>query len=477
MLGNDDPCCGVDHGSGGCGKCLLISNPDSINPDWTAVVMKKNRCPPESSGCGANQPHFDIAAPGFDNLQYSTANVCGLRAGTGFTNQSQSEVMGSWWKSCSDTSQCEHLCEGLPSAYVKGCKLFASWGWTRGDPKNARFRSVECPPAFTAHIGGLFDANGVVKQSTAEPTSEPTPTPTLAQTPMPTSVCDTFKTKKDCKQQGCLWFSKKCHAKTSACETFEKKDCKQVQKCSWSGDRCIAKAPTGATPEPEPEPESTSAPGPEPEPEPEPATIAPSAMPTLMPTQRQAPTMSPSSNPPTPAATPVPTIVGSRPCLPLCSAIPGERTPECNGKSEATCKNMMQYERKCQWVCPAGGTPDTEPEPEPEPAPETACLERCSAAPGRRTPECNGQPITVCQRMIQYENKCQIVKECSNSLVDISSHAAEAPSPADDRLSKNHLKHRRFLSPWQALVQIQQMMNKSDAPLEHSLSIEQTDEL
>ena len=33
----------------------LLQNPDSVNSDWTAVVMKKNRCPPNSPGCEAGK--------------------------------------------------------------------------------------------------------------------------------------------------------------------------------------------------------------------------------------------------------------------------------------------------------------------------------------------------------------------------------------------------------------------------------------
>jgi len=161
LLGPDDGCCGSDNGRGGCGRCLLVQNPDTLHPEWTALVMKKNRCPPWSSGCGADQPHFDIAAPGFDNLQYSTANICGQDK-TGFDNQAQSEALGSWWNHCKDTAACDYLCDKLPDPFIKGCKLFASWGWTRGDPPSVSFRHVECPAAFVKHVGGLFDQNGVV---------------------------------------------------------------------------------------------------------------------------------------------------------------------------------------------------------------------------------------------------------------------------------------------------------------------------
>ena len=89
MLGDDDPCCGRTPIPSGCGNCLLVQNPDAVNAGWTAVVMKKNRCPPWTNGCGDGELHVDIAAPGFDFLPESTANVCGERAGTGFDTRSR----------------------------------------------------------------------------------------------------------------------------------------------------------------------------------------------------------------------------------------------------------------------------------------------------------------------------------------------------------------------------------------------------
>lgn len=163
LMGDDDGCCGADPndgGVGGCGKCALVQNPNSEHPEWTAVVMKKNRCPPWSNGCGANEPHFDVAAPGFDNLQYSTANICGMRPGTGFDSQQQSETLGKWYTRCKNTAECVDLCDKLPSAFQKGCRLFASWGWQRGDPDGVKFRAVECPRAFVSHVGSQFGPNG-----------------------------------------------------------------------------------------------------------------------------------------------------------------------------------------------------------------------------------------------------------------------------------------------------------------------------
>jgi len=190
LMGDDDPCCGGDPndgGVGGCGKCVLVQNPLSLHPDWTAIVMKKNRCPPWSHGCGAGQPHLDVAAPGFDNLQYSTANVCGNRPRTGFDSRQQSALLGSWYTRCQDTSQCSYLCDQLPPAFQKSCKLFASWGWKRGDPSTVKYRAVTCPLEFQRHIQAQFGPKGAVLQDFA-PTPNPNPSQTSQPGPPPTSM-------------------------------------------------------------------------------------------------------------------------------------------------------------------------------------------------------------------------------------------------------------------------------------------------
>ena len=112
VLGPDDGCCGSDpSGGGGCGKCLLVTSSTAVNKDWKVLVMKKNRCPPSSSGC--DKPHLDFAAPGYDNLQYSLANICG-QSGT-FISRNQSSVCGDWYKRGSSTIQgCS--CASLPSS-------------------------------------------------------------------------------------------------------------------------------------------------------------------------------------------------------------------------------------------------------------------------------------------------------------------------------------------------------------------------
>ena len=57
LLGDDDGCCGSDSGSPGCGKCVLVENPDAVQSSWKAIVMKKNRCPPWSNGCEEGKVH------------------------------------------------------------------------------------------------------------------------------------------------------------------------------------------------------------------------------------------------------------------------------------------------------------------------------------------------------------------------------------------------------------------------------------
>merc|ERR550539_284015 len=161
LLGEHDPCCGTSSESSGCGKCVLLRVGGAVNNEWTALVMKKNRCPPWSNGCEAGNLHFDIAAPGYDNLQHSTANVCGLRDNTGFASQEASAALGDWYNQFGNTAEAgASLCSTLPPQFQEGCELFSTWGWTAGDPQ-AEYRVVDCPEAFKAHVAAQFDANGV----------------------------------------------------------------------------------------------------------------------------------------------------------------------------------------------------------------------------------------------------------------------------------------------------------------------------
>ena len=161
LLGNDDGCCGRDsYGVGGCGKCMLISNPSSEHPDWKVIVMKKNQCPPEATGCEIGKVHIDIAVPGFGNTGYDW-NICG-ESGTYMTKQ-QSAVCGNWFrKGSSTTSGCD--CSSIPYPLRKSCELFKSWGWKKVFPDLIIHKVVDCPAEYESIISKAFDRNGVTYQ-------------------------------------------------------------------------------------------------------------------------------------------------------------------------------------------------------------------------------------------------------------------------------------------------------------------------
>jgi len=124
--------------------CIKVTNPDAKNPDWSAIIMKKNQCPPNSNGCEVGHNHVDFAVPGYDNLQYSTANICG-QANTGFGDKHESDVCGSWWTMGDSVQSCMNKCASLKPGLRQGCELFSRWGWTRGDPKDIKWEPVKCP--------------------------------------------------------------------------------------------------------------------------------------------------------------------------------------------------------------------------------------------------------------------------------------------------------------------------------------------
>jgi len=168
LLGPDREGCGYStKGGGGCGKCVLVRNPTARNPDWSAVVMKKSRCPPESPGCRSGV-HMDLAVPGFDLLRAKLPNVCGKqnRRDT-FITEEQAGI-------CASTPAHACNCSGIPDdtperkMLRKGCELFKAWGWHHGTPL-LNYRPVECPPRFVerVRIGKAFSASGIVSQVVA----------------------------------------------------------------------------------------------------------------------------------------------------------------------------------------------------------------------------------------------------------------------------------------------------------------------
>jgi len=268
LLGPDDGCCGVDGndgGVGGCGRCLLVQNEASLHPEWTAVVMKKSRCPPSSAGCDADTPHFDIAVPGFDYLSNSSSNMCG-QPGTGFASQRQSVPLGSWWDLCTswpcDLSHFEHLCDELPPVFQPGCRLFTSWGWRSGLPSAVTYRTVDCPPEFVEHVRAAFGPDGPGGWP-------PTPAPnTTAQAPGNSTACATgawesCQESRCCADEGFTCFAKDAYwsmcLQECAPGEINPDDPREFQT-PWS---CAVHGP-GARPPAPPTAAPTAAPGPTP---------------------------------------------------------------------------------------------------------------------------------------------------------------------------------------------------------------------
>jgi len=97
---------------------------------------------------------MDFAVPGFDNLQYSTANVCGSRPGTGLSKD-QSGI-------CAHGPPHTCNCHGIPGhlpKMKKGCELFKAWGWHTGTP-HLDWRPVPCPKGFVKKIQAAFTKDG-----------------------------------------------------------------------------------------------------------------------------------------------------------------------------------------------------------------------------------------------------------------------------------------------------------------------------
>jgi hypothetical protein len=70
-------------------------------------------------------------------------------------------------------------CQQLPAEYVKSCELFADWGWTNGEPKNVKYRVVECPKRFEAWVQERFGPEGVT-DNRVSPTITTTSTTTTS---------------------------------------------------------------------------------------------------------------------------------------------------------------------------------------------------------------------------------------------------------------------------------------------------------
>ena len=163
-----------DAGAEGCGKCFLVRNAQAVNADWTALVMKKNRCPPWSNGCEEGKLHIDLAVPAFDDLRYSTANTCGSpQKGDTFISKANSGMCGQWYNNPDPTTAKDCDCSKLPSDTVEqkllktGCELFTQWNWTTTGAPQLDFKPVACPDAYVRYIDSAFGPNGPIAPQSA----------------------------------------------------------------------------------------------------------------------------------------------------------------------------------------------------------------------------------------------------------------------------------------------------------------------
>jgi len=166
MMGPDAACCGSDKDSSACGRCLLVRNPTAVNSNWTAVIMKKSRCPPESKGCEAGKVHMDIAVPGYENIEFSTANVCGSRSREDTFISKREAGTCADWKTLGVSSMDQGCtCHGIPNTTVEqarlreGCEVFTQWGWTSGAPQ-LEYVPVDCPKEFVEIVEEAFGGKG-----------------------------------------------------------------------------------------------------------------------------------------------------------------------------------------------------------------------------------------------------------------------------------------------------------------------------
>ncbi|KAL7515922.1 hypothetical protein ACHAWX_000991 [Stephanocyclus meneghinianus] len=189
--------------SSGCGKCWKVTATSNV-PGYsgvtsTLVLKGSNFCPNENPKCAAG-PHFDIAAPGFDVLQFSLANTCPEREpeeAAGFA------ACGSWLINDQNVDNCD--CGRFISPVLrKGCENFFSLKW---DNPTVTYEEVTCPQELASlHCKYPYSleatmpatcANNAMTTDTPKPTAKPssmsTPKPI---TSMPTKKPSRKPTKK-----------------------------------------------------------------------------------------------------------------------------------------------------------------------------------------------------------------------------------------------------------------------------------------
>lgn len=128
----------------GCGKCWKLTAASNI-PGYddgnatTIVVKASNYCPPTNPLCAEGRPHFDIAAPGFDVLEYSLAHNCPRLE----PKNAEGFAAGSTWMIRDPNPDANCDCSKFVDSVLRaGCENFYSLKWN--NPR-VRYTEVDCP--------------------------------------------------------------------------------------------------------------------------------------------------------------------------------------------------------------------------------------------------------------------------------------------------------------------------------------------
>jgi len=182
-----------------CGKCWKVTGksnaPGYEDVETTLVLKGVNYCPPGNIFCANDNPHFDIAAPGFDVTEFSLSNTCAEREADevdGFA------ACGRW---LIDSNNPDENCDCslfIDPVLRAGCDNFLSLMW---DNSPVQYEEVGCPTELSRlncwedngdkYPVGIpeFCANNDPDAPTPAPTDAPKVTPTGSPTGSPTKDC------------------------------------------------------------------------------------------------------------------------------------------------------------------------------------------------------------------------------------------------------------------------------------------------
>jgi len=119
-----------------CFDCVLLEVENK-----KIIVQKTNVCPQWSNGCEENNFHIDLCVPSFDNLMYSTANICD---NVDIMTKEQSSINGDWYLHYDSLIEAKQNCKLLTFKYQEGCELFCDLNLSNKF-KEGDFKKIDCP--------------------------------------------------------------------------------------------------------------------------------------------------------------------------------------------------------------------------------------------------------------------------------------------------------------------------------------------